>query len=281
MGSSPSKPEETTEQNDVTIAVRKAVGKMVAKAATKKNEGKQFIVDFETCQDYIEQQIDLVNEAPSMDSAIIGKIRYMHNNTKMTLNVPISYSNSKDHLQKHTEEKKKTTELKFKGEAHAGINDKKGDDKKEDAVKKAADDATTAATAAATGGAGAILSKSSGGVNASGEIDVKWEKKTTDETQDEEHKELNVGETQAEANTNAILIPRGEQIYNIPLKLRALKIAEVVCKSTSGKSMTLTAEEIFTEGDKYDEDEEKEGYIICVVIFPYVAEFDLATTENN
>ena len=238
-------------------------------------------MDFEACQDYIEQQIELVNEAPSVEGAIIGKIRYMQNNTKMTLDVPISYTNSKDHSQKHTEEKKQTTDLKFKGEAQAGISDKKGDDKKDDAVKKAADDAATAATTAATGGASTILSKASGGVNASGEIDTKWENKTTDETQDKEHKEFNVDKTQAEANTNATLIPLGEQIYIIPLKLRALEIAEMVCKSTSGRSMILTTKEIFTEGDKYAEDEEKKGYITCVVMFRYVAKFDLATAENN
>ena len=41
--------------------------------------------------------------------------------------------------------------------------------------------------------------------------------------------------------------------------------------------VTLTATEIFKEGDEFAEDEKKEDHITCVVEYPYVADFDYAT----
>ena len=156
-----------------------------------------------------------------------------------------------------------------------------------------------------------------------------------------------------EGKTNATYVPHGEQVFNVQLTLRALKIAElevhhqptlkkgaaigagagagvgtvggaaagavagsvvpgigtaigamvggiiglftggaaaagvgfaagagIAAAVDEGDTITLTAEEIFKEGDNYAEHKKKEGYITCVINYPYVANFDIATAED-
>ena len=229
------------QKNDVTTAVREAVEKMIAKAAVVKNRGKPFEVDFEKVQFFIQQQVELVpDDTMTTPGVIYRDLRFMHNCIEKTLKVPISHSESSQ-LQ----------DTKVEADIHA---------------------------------------------------EVDWKRKDGSEVVDKYH---SVVEGEVAGNVAATYIPREEKLYNIPLKLRALKIAKVrvyrKSRTTAKKSakvgagigaalggplgigfgaligggatslrsqvrsVTLTAQEIFAEGNECEDDKEKDWYVTCVV----------------
>ena len=62
MENKKSRPSMPTNDNnhDVTEAIHKSVGIMIARAAANKNVGKEFDVDLKQCENFIKHQIELV-----------------------------------------------------------------------------------------------------------------------------------------------------------------------------------------------------------------------------
>jgi hypothetical protein len=109
MGNKTSRSSMPTSDNnvDVTEAIRKSVGVMIARAAVNKNKGKEFGVDLEQCKSFIKQQIELV--PPTVfskpdDDEIYGYISVVRKGIPRPIHVPISRTVSiTDHgTAKHT-----------------------------------------------------------------------------------------------------------------------------------------------------------------------------------
>ena len=68
--------------------------------------------------------------------------------------------------------------------------------------------------------------------------------------------------------------------------LAAVAVGGVVGAARGGLSgqlhpVTLTAAEIFKEGDEFARDEKRAGYITCVISCPYTADFDITSVTDN
>ena len=129
-----------------------------------------------------------------------------------TFEVPISYSESSENSVKHTDK----TEIDLQGNINAkgNLGGGKSEKKKSKKKKEKEDESAAAAGAGASAGADAGAS-------------AEWKKTDSHETFDKNHQELHVGETKLEGKTNATYVPHGEQVFNVQLTLRALKIAEL------------------------------------------------------
>ena len=274
----------STSPNDITKAISEAVLKMAAKAATKKLNGYLFIVDEDegNFSNYIKQHIDLVlPDESSTTNSMYKRIRVVCNGTTKTIAVPISYSTSSEHSEKHSDE----TETSLQHNASMGAKVGGGD-----------------------GEGGSLATGAEGSIEGSASVTSEKKTKKSNESSEKNRHELRVGETELAGGTKAEYIPQGERIMNVKVKLRALgnvklkvyhKSSGLDGDAVKGKGyavgflplplfgflggilgaadgawkgrdpVTLTATEIFKEGDEFAEDEKKEGHITCVIEYPY------------
>ena len=192
---------------------QKAVETVIAKATTKKNKEQSFTIDFEKCQGFIDQQIDLVpDETMCVNNAIIR-----HVVIKQHGETPIPQG-----------EQVHSTKLKIRALEIAQLNVYRKSTVNKEAGKGAAG-------GAAGGGAyGALVGAAVGGVvpiigNIIGAL---------------------VGAA-AGAGVGAGVGAGGGAIRGAVDDRRS--------------KITLTAKEIFMEGEEYAEDKTKTGYITCVI----------------
>ena len=206
----------TLQQNDVTTAIRDAVSKMIARAAVKKNEGKQFTVDVETCHDFIDQQMELVpHPSSSTEGVIYRNVTIARNGTQHTFKVPISHKNVEDHA--------KTTESHCEIE---GVT----------AATASLDTGTNIGLSGFKGYAKRIRNMLSKGftakvhvpagttnVTARGQTGMQYSEKETNQT----YHEVKVNEVDVSPDANVTLAPKGSSIFQIKLVLKGLRNAEV------------------------------------------------------
>ena len=86
--------------HDVTEAIYKSVGIMIARAAANKKEGKKFDIDLKQCKSFIKHQIELVSPTVSSkpnDNEVYCYISVVRKGNPHPIHVPISRASITDH----------------------------------------------------------------------------------------------------------------------------------------------------------------------------------------
>ena len=186
--------------NDITEEVHTTVGRMIARAAVKKKDWKPFEVDLEKCYSFIDQQIELIDiitpvpNDPSAKGVKYQNLTLVHNGTPKTFQVPISHTYTSDCVKR----RQNSQEVDIKGSISANATAMQGDVKGD----------------------------------AKADVSAQYKKKKFQETYNEVHQEHHIGEMNVAENAD-MCVKRGEYIYNIQLKLRALKKAKLEVHQTS------------------------------------------------
>lgn len=91
--------------HDVTEAISKSVGRMIARAAANKNVGKEFDIDLKQCENFIKHQIELVPPTVSSkpdDNEIYCHISIVRKGIPRPIHIPLSHTSITDHTAKGT-----------------------------------------------------------------------------------------------------------------------------------------------------------------------------------
>ena len=92
MGNKKSMPTRDNINHDVTEAIYKSVGVMIARAAANKKEGKEFDIDLKQCKNFIKYQIELVPPTVSSkpdDNEVYCYISVVRKGNPHPIHVPI------------------------------------------------------------------------------------------------------------------------------------------------------------------------------------------------
>ena len=211
MGNENSKTSSSANVHDVTEVISKAVGKMIARAAVNKNDGKEFDVDLKKCENFIELQIELIAPLKPDEGVIYHYISIVRNGLSRPIHIPISHESITDHTAKH----KSSHGIGVKGtiRAEATVGDEAshchsgGQEKKKDKGDKNPSAPTASANLTAS---------------ITPEVKINY----SDDNIDKKHEEHHRGEIDMPRNAK-FENPRGKRICNLQLELRALKKAKL------------------------------------------------------
>lgn len=200
--------------HDVTEGIRKSVQKMIARATVNKNNGKEFDVDLDKCENFIKNQIELIPPSKSDKNAIYQYVSVVRNGIPRPMHIPISHEYISDHTTAHKSSREIGIKATLGAEATAGGEAKGGKEEKKDGEEKGKPSAPTASVNAKLQGAAKVT------------VTPEFKKKESIENINKEHEKHHYGERDVPGNAD-VVAPSGKRIYNLQLELRALKTAKL------------------------------------------------------